>query len=416
MRCEIITIGTEILIGQIVDTNSAFMGKALNEIGVEVRYITTIADKWEDMISAFKIAEERADLVLITGGLGPTRDDITKKVLLAHFGGEMIIHHKALENVEQIFNRFGKEISEINRLQAQVPSTCEVIVNKNGTAPCMWFERDGVVFVSMPGVPFEMKPLMTEEIIPRIKATYKLPTILHHTYLTSGKGESEIAAILTAFEDDLPQSLSLAYLPSPGRVRIRLSAIGEKEIISPLFETHKLELKQLLGDLIYGEGEEDIARVLGERLSIHGVKVAVAESCTGGNVAKRFTQNAGSSNYFEGGIVVYTEALKINCLDVSPEIIKKDGVVSESVAEAMVKGLVNRFNVEAGIATTGVAGPVETGDGNPVGTVCISTIFKDRLYTKRYHFGGDRERVIERASVAGFNQLLGSIKRYESKS
>lgn len=413
MLCEIITIGTEILIGQIIDSNSAFLGKSFNDIGLEVVKITSISDKRADMLNAFENAKKSADVVIITGGLGPTNDDITKKVLMEFFGGELILNQEALENVERLFEKFGRKVSEVNRQQAFVPSTCEALINEKGTAPGMWFENEGKVFVSLPGVPYEMKWLINEKVIPKLKSTFTFPSIVHHTILTSGKGESEVAEMLIDFEKNLPAQLSLAYLPSPGRVRLRLSGkANDAEQLRSVFDDQLTQLKELVKEITYGEGDQDIAWLLGEKLKKQGMRLSTAESCTGGKIAHKLTSNAGSSDYFEGSVVAYTEEVKMNQLSVKKETLKSFGVVSNEIAIEMAKGACEKFKTKCAIATTGIAGPTETGDGNPVGTVCIATIFDQETEVVRYQFGGDRSKVIERASVAGINQLLQLMRKH----
>jgi nicotinamide-nucleotide amidase len=406
MNAEIITIGTEILIGQIIDTNSAWIGEQLNSIGIQVNRITSISDKKDHIISSLDKAFQDNDIIIMTGGLGPTNDDITKKVLTEYFNTELVLNEECLTNVKEIFQRFNREVSEVNLLQSHVPKACIPIINKAGTAPGMWFEKEGKILVSTAGVPFEMKWLMTNEILPRLKEKFELPHILHHTTLTTGEGESTIAERLIDFEVNLPMHFDIAYLPSPGRVRIRLS--GQSTSFKQLeLEMSELisSLELLLEDLIYGYGKEDLSEVIGGLLMSNNQTVSVAESCTGGAISISFVANSGSSDYYKGGVVSYWEEVKSNVLNVSPDIIKQFGVVSEEVAIAMAKGVKSTLNSSCSISTTGIAGPDGGTLDNPVGKVCVATVVGKETVSNTYYFGGSRSKVIERAKYAALNQL-----------
>lgn len=406
MNAEIITIGTEILIGQIVDTNSAWIGEKLNEIGVDIQRITSIKDVKSEIEDSVSKALVNNDIVLVTGGLGPTNDDITKKTLAELFEGTLIQNEECLQNVKDIFTRFKRPVQQVNIDQALVPDNCTAIVNKAGTAPCMWFNRDGKIVVSMPGVPFEMKWLMNNEILPRLKNQFYLPVIEHRTVLTSGEGESMIAERLEQFESSLPAHISLAYLPSAARVRLRLTVKGDnKEKVVQEIENKKLELEVLVADLKYGEERMTMAEALAKELLAKQMFVAVAESCTGGNIASRIVATPGSSNYFKGSMVTYWEEIKSQLLSVSPETIEAYSVVSEEVAAEMVDGVKNALGVDCAISTTGVAGPDGGTEENPVGKVCVGTIVGDEVKTETYFFAGNREKIIERACIYAMNQL-----------
>mgnify|MGYP000548391294 CR=1 FL=1 len=406
MNAEIITIGTEILIGQIIDTNSAWIGEKLNEIGVDVQQITSIKDVKSEIEETVSNALIKNDIVLVTGGLGPTNDDITKKTLAELFGGNLIQNDDCLDNVKESFKRFDRPLQQVNIDQALVPDNCTAIVNKAGTAPCMWFNRDGKIVVSMPGVPFEMKWLMNNEILPRLKEEFHLPVIEHRTILTSGEGESMIAERLVDFEASLPSNMSLAYLPSAARVRLRITVKGQDkaEVIEQI-EAKKQELSNLVSDVQYGEERMTMAESLAKELIEREMFVAVAESCTGGNMAAKIVSTPGSSNYFKGSMVTYWEEIKSQLINVSPETIEKHTVVSEEVASEMAIGVKNALGVDCAISTTGVAGPDGGTEENPVGKVCIGTVVKDQVKTQTYYFAGTRDKIIERACITGLNQL-----------
>lgn len=406
MTAEIITIGTEILIGQIVDTNSAWIGAKLNEIGVEVQQITSIKDVKSEIELTVSNALLKNEVVLVTGGLGPTNDDITKKTLTELFGGSLVLNKDCLANVKEIFKRFDRPLQQVNMDQALVPDNATAIINKAGTAPCMWFNRDGRIVVSMPGVPFEMKWLMNNEILPRLKEEFHMPIIEHRTVLTSGEGESIIAERLVDFEASLPDHMSLAYLPSAARVRLRITAKGrDKSTVVKEIDEKGDELSALVADVKYGEGRTTMAEALSKELISRKYFVAVAESCTGGNVAAKIVSTPGSSSYFKGSMVTYWEEIKSKMLHVSPQTIEQHTVVSEEVASEMVVGVQEALGVECAISTTGVAGPDGGTEENPVGKVCIGTVVIKDVKTQTYYFAGNREKIIERACITALNQL-----------
>ena len=406
MKAEIITIGTEILIGQIVDTNSAWMGEELNAIGVEVWKITTIKDDAEEIKSTLKRALNEVDIVLFTGGLGPTNDDITKVTLAKYFDSQLIQNKECLDNVYDIFNRFNRPVSQVNIDQALVPDKCVPIVNKAGTAPGMWFDHEGKVIVSMPGVPFEMKWLMRNEILPRLEKKFRLPVIKHKTILTSGEGESAIAERLQDFELSLPNGVSLAYLPSPGRVRLRMTVVAENdEKAVSLLDEYSGKLNSFVKDLKYGEDQDSLESVVLDVLRGKELTLSCAESCTGGSIASSLVSIAGSSDVFKGSVVSYWEEVKQGVIAVDEELIKEHGVVSEEVAVAMAEGVKKLIKSDCSISTTGVAGPDGGTEENPVGKVCIACCFNDQTIVNTYFFAGSRNKIIERARMTALNQL-----------
>lgn len=406
MRVEVITIGDEILIGQIVDTNSAWMAHELNDIGAKVERITTIPDGLDDIISALQDAQDRADVVLITGGLGPTKDDVTKKALAKYFDCGFTFYPQIAEHIARLFARFGKEMSELNRLQAELPNACQPLQNDQGTAPGMWFEKRKTVFVSMPGVPYEMKGIMREHVLPRLKEKFSLQTILHRTILTMGMGESWLSERIADWEDALPQGIKLAYLPSPGRVRLRLSAIGNDEhAVMQLLEAEVQKLVLLIPELVYGFDDDTIESVVGEQLRRMGKTLSTAESCTGGLIAHKITSISGSSDYFLGSVVSYANEVKVEALGVSEENLKRFGAVSEEVVRQMAEGARKRLKTDYAIATSGVAGPTGGTEEKPVGTVWIAVATPTGTIAKKYQFGHNRERNIEISANTALNML-----------
>lgn len=406
MKVEIITIGDEILIGQIVDTNSAWMAQQLNDIGAKVERIVSISDSLDEIGQALADAENRSDLVLITGGLGPTKDDVTKKAMAQYFNCGFTFYPDIADHIAKLFSRFGREMSELNRLQAELPSACVPLQNDLGTAPGMWFEKSGTVFVSMPGVPYEMKGLMKSSVLPRVIERFKTPTIIHRTVLTMGMGESWLSERISDWEDQLPEGLKLAYLPSPGRVRLRISAFGnDAESLEKKVHTEVDKLLQLIPELVYGYDEDTIQSVVGEKLKKLGKTVSTAESCTGGLIAHLITSIPGSSAYFNGSVVAYANEVKMRQLDVSHEILIEHGAVSEAVVVQMAEGIRKKLNTDYGIATSGVAGPDGGSEAKPVGTVWIAVATPERTIAKKYLFGHDRERNIEISANTALNML-----------
>lgn len=416
MFAEIITIGDEILIGQIVDTNSVFISKELNKIGVSVYQITSIQDDETHILNALKEAESRADLIIITGGLGPTKDDITKHTLCTYFSDTLVESKEVLAHVEELFKKYIKTsaISEINRKQALIPSRAHVLHNAYGTAPGMWIRKGEKAFVSLPGVPFEMKNLITEQVIPKVISAFKRPHIFHKTIITYGMGESAIAEKIIDWEANLPDFIKLAYLPSLGRVRLRLSAKGEnKEVIIESVQAEAKKLYPLIGDIIYGEEtDETIEAVIGKLLEVKKMTLATAESFTGGKIAQQITAIPGASAYFKGSVVSYATEAKINVLKVSEDIIATDSVVSEAVAKAMAEGVKTLMKTDFAIATTGNAGP-EKGDSNvEVGTVYIAIATPKGAFAEKFIMGNHRERVVQKSVNKAFELLQKEILKF----
>lgn len=407
MKAEIITIGDEILIGQIVDTNSAWISEQFNLNGIEIYQITSVHDEREHISRAIKNAEKSADLVVITGGLGPTKDDITKQILCEYFDTKLFFHEPTLEHIEKMFNIRGIEMNALNKGQAMLPENCTILPNKMGTAPGMWFEKDNTIFVSMPGVPFEMQYLIEQEVIPRLKASRATSAIYHKTILTQGIPESILATKIADWENALPSHIKLAYLPSPMAVKLRLSAKGDNyEQIKADVEKEIKELIPLISESIYGYDKESMAEVVGKKLIEQGKTLAVAESCTGGYIAHEITAVSGCSNYFKGSVTAYSNEIKQNVLNVSSNNLEQYGAVSEQVALEMVNGVKKVMNTDYAVATTGIAGPDGGSPEKPVGTVWIAISGQNKTFAKKYTFvGGQRDRNIIRSTQTAF-QLL----------
>ena len=419
MKAEIITIGDEILIGQIVDTNSAWMAEQLNLNGVEVYQITSVHDDHDHILRAFADAESRVDLVLITGGLGPTKDDITKKALCDYFQCGMHRDEKTLQQVIERLSKRNVTINQLNRDQALVPDACTVLQNSNGTAPGMWFEKNDTIFVSMPGVPFEMQGLMEEEVLPRLRENGKLKSIYHQTVLVYGIPESMLSDQLDEWETSLPPFVKLAYLPNQLMIRLRLSAYGnDMEELKAVVDTKVRELEQIIPDNIFGYNGDTISGITGKLLQKTGSFVATAESCTGGNIAHLYTEIPGSSAYFRGGVVAYSNEVKMAVLGVKAETLEAHGAVSRETAREMVLGVKKALDTDYGIATTGIAGPDGGSAEKPVGTVWIAVSGKYETLVECYQFHHNRERNIQRSSQTALNmlrQLLISEMKSELK-
>ena len=409
MLAEIITIGDEILIGQIVDTNSAWMAARLNGIGIRIKQISSVSDDRQHILTALKEAAGRADLILITGGLGPTKDDITKKTLCEYFGVGLVLNEGALANVERIFMRLRgalTELLEVNRQQAMVPENCEVIQNKNGTAPCMWFNEGGKIYVSMPGVPHEMMYLMEDDILPRLKSAFKLPAIVHYTILTAGEGESSLANRIADIEDSLPPHIKLAYLPKLGQVRLRLSGYGGDEtVLTNEVKTYAGRIVERVKNVVVAEEDIPIEKAILNRMEKKGLTLSVAESCTGGYLSHLFTQHPGSSKVFLGGGVTYSNALKESILGVKRETLNQFGAVSEETAREMVEGALRNFRSDYAIAITGIAGPDGGTPEKPVGTIWVAVANVNKLFAKKLTFGNKRQQNIERSAISALNML-----------
>lgn len=412
MKAAIITIGDEILIGQIVDTNSAYMAKSLDRIGVEVCEMISISDNKQHILDTFAKLQNKVDLVLITGGLGPTKDDITKKTFCDYFEDKLVVNEEVLAHVTQLIEGFYKrKITQMNKDQALVPSKCTVLQNQVGTAPGMWMKKGNTVFISLPGVPYEMKYLVENEIIPKVVREYKRPYILHKTILTYGQGESMVAERIENWENSLPEFLKLAYLPSPGRVRLRLSARGtDKDFLEKSIEENVVSLSKIIGDIIVGfDDDETLETVLGRLLTQQNKTISTAESCTGGKIAQLLTSLPGASNYFKGSIVSYATETKISVLGISEDLIKEHSVVSAAVAKQMAINVKNIMKTDYGIATTGNAGPSKGDSDAELGTVFIALATPNEVIIEEFNFGQPREKVIDRAVVKSLEMVRKEI-------
>lgn len=414
ITAELLTIGDELLYGQIVDTNSQWMGAELSNIGIKVIRKTTVGDVEEAIMTAFKEAESRADVVLITGGLGPTNDDLTKPCLARYFGCEMKIHEEALAEVTEFFTSRGRTLTELNRLQASLPVCCEKITNRLGTAPGMWFQRNGKVFVSMPGVPHEMKVMMTEIILPKLTKTFQTPNIHHTVIRTVGIGESFLAEKIAAWEKSLPAHVRLAYLPGYGEVKLRLTATGtDPEMLrsEALMLTGKV--KSLIGEYIYGVGSDPLEVAVGHLLREKRLTLAIAESCTGGYLSHLITSVPGSSEYFYGSIIAYSNEVKINDLGVKKETLALHGAVSEAAIREMAQQVRAKFQTDIGVATSGVAGPGGGTPEKPVGTVWIGCADARQTVVRKLQLSKDRIINIKLSSTSALNLLRTSISQLD---
>ena len=412
MKAAIITIGDEILIGQIVDTNSAFIAKSLDRIGVEVHEMISISDNKSHILDTFSKFQNKVDLVVITGGLGPTKDDITKKIFCDYFDDDLVVNNKVLEHVTQLIEGFYKrQITQINKDQALVPSKCIILHNEFGTAPGMWMKKENTVFISLPGVPFEMKSLVENEIIPRIVVEYQRPYIIHKTVLTYGIGESLLSETIEKWENDLPNFIKLAYLPSPGRVRLRLSARGtDKELLENAIFENVTSLSAILGDAIVGiDDDETLEVVIGRLLTQQNKTISTAESCTGGKIAQVLSSFAGASAYFKGSIVSYATETKISVLGISEDIINEYSVVSAKVAREMAINIQRLMKTDYAIATTGNAGPAKGDSDASVGTVFIALATPYDVIIEEFNFGQPRDKVIDRAVLKSLEMLRKEI-------
>jgi nicotinamide-nucleotide amidase len=412
MQATIVTIGDEILIGQIIDTNSGYIAKSLDKIGVEINEMISISDNKQHILDTFSQLQNKVDLVIITGGLGPTKDDITKHTFCEYFEDTLVINQQVENHVIDLIERvMQRPASQMNKDQALVPSKCTILHNQMGTAPGMWMKKENTVYISLPGVPYEMKYLVENEIIPKIIKEYKRPYILHKTILTYGQGESLVAERIENWENNLPECIKLAYLPSPGRVRLRLSARGtDKEFLLQLIDENVLQLSKIIGDIIVGfEEDETIEVVIGKNLTQQKKTIATAESCTGGKIAQVLTAVAGASNYFKGSVVSYATQTKIDVLGISETLIEKHTVVSAEVAKAMALSIQKIMKSDYAIATTGNAGP-SIGDSNAaIGTVFIALATPNNVIVEQFNFGQPREKVIDRAVMKGLEMLQKEI-------
>lgn len=417
-EAEIITIGDEILIGQIVDTNSAFIGQLLNLNGISIKQISSVSDNRGHILEALEEAKGRADIILITGGLGPTKDDITKKTLCDYFNTAMRFDQAAYEDVAALFASYGKEVTPVNRLQAEVPAICEVLRNKLGTAPGMWFDVGGKIYVSMPGVPYEMKAMMKEQVVPRLKARFNFPAIYHKTVLTQGIGESVLSELISGWEDSLAEeNIKLAYLPSPGMVRLRLSTKGkDQQALIAAVEKKIEEVKPLIAGYIYGyeifgEEKETLEQKVGTMLKAKKQTVSTAESCTGGYIAHLLTSVPGSSAYYTGSVISYAYEIKESELAVPHEMIEKYGAVSQPVVEQMAKAIRAKYKTGYSVSASGIAGPDGGTDEKPVGTVWIAVATPAGVISQKFLFGNNRSRNIRKTADAALSMLKKELEK-----
>jgi nicotinamide-nucleotide amidase len=417
VTAELLTIGDEILYGQIVDTNSQWMSVALSNAGIKVVRKTSVGDIEGEILTALAEAEKRADIILITGGLGPTNDDLTKPCLVKYFNCETKIHEEALAEVTAFFKSRGRELTEVNRQQAALPTCCEKITNVVGTAPGMWFHQRSKVFVSMPGVPHEMKRMMTDIVVPKLKATFKTPVIHHKVIRTVGVGESVLAEKISDWENALPSHIKLAYLPSLGEVKLRLTGFGDS-IETLEEETNGLteKLKPTIGQYIYGYGEEPLEVVIGKTLHDLNLTLSIAESCTGGYLSHLVTSVPGSSAYFLGSMIPYAYEIKMRQLGVKPETLEQHGAVSEETITEMANLVRAKFNTDIGVATSGIAGPGGATPEKPVGTVWIAYSDKHHTVTRKLQLSNDRMLNIKMASIAVLNLIRLSLPRTDPQS
>lgn len=412
MKAEILTIGDEILIGQIVNTNSVWIAQKLNLAGIRVMHMESVADDKEAILEAFHSAGKRADIVLITGGLGPTKDDITKNIFAEFFDTELVIDAEVLNDVTGFFARRGKEITEINKKQALVPKGCTVIRNPNGTAPGMWMKKNNTIFISMPGVPYEMKAMVSDFILPKLSREFKLPFIYHKTVLTQGVGESVLSEMIEKWEDSLVEkNIKLAYLPQPGIVRLRLSAFGKDEaklkrdIDSEIETLIPLIKNYVFGFEKYGEENPSIEKFVSELLRERKQTLALAESCTGGFISSLFTAIPGSSDIFKGAVIPYTNKAKQDLLNVSAATFTGTGAVSKECVEQMAQNVLSKFDADYSLAVSGIAGPGGGTDEKPVGLVWMAVANKEKVLAFKFQFGDNRQRNITMTANTSLNLL-----------
>ena len=410
MKAYLLTIGDEILIGQITDTNSSWMGKALNLEGISVIGKATVADSAEDIIDGVHHGLKKADFVIATGGLGPTKDDVTKKTLAEFFETELVHDVEVYERISSYYHKVGRKVSEAVKMQAMQPSDATILPNGVGTASGMWFEKDGKVVISLPGVPYEMQHLMEEEVIPRLKKRLGARPIVHRTLRTVGEGESTIAKMLDQFEDQLPAHIKLAFLPSLGQVRLRLTGVLERQLDSESvaglereLDEHLNKMHSILGELIYGKEDELLEAVVGRMLLERGKTLGTAESCTGGYIAHLITRNPGSSAYYPGTVVSYSYELKTKLLGVKEDTLQNHGAVSEETVIEMAKGALGHLDVDIALAVSGIAGPGGGTPEKPVGTVWMAVTDGDRTLTEKVLFGRDRLKNIQLTGVFALN-------------
>lgn len=410
MKAEIITIGDELLIGQTIDTNSAWIGAELSLIGFDVFKKVSVHDKREDILNSLTEASGEANVVLITGGLGPTSDDITKQTICEFFGTRLIMNPEVLEMVEKMMLRRNFPMNENNKRQAEVPESCKVLKNAAGTAPGMWFEKDGVIYVSMPGVPDEMKYLMNEHVLPEFRKRFTSQVIIHKNIMTCGTPEARLAELLQDFESELPECIRLAYLPAFGIIKLRLTGTGTvRQEISAVINEQVEKLYKIIPDFIYGEDEESMEQAIGRLLSEKGKTLCTAESCTGGNIAHMITSVAGSSKYFMGSVVAYDNRIKTDLLGINIKLIEEEGAVSEKVVKAMAENSRKIFGTDYSVATSGIAGPDGGSEQKPVGTIWMAVASQSGIVTEKRTYGTERISNIKRFSLTALNLLRKQI-------
>lgn len=415
MLAELITIGDEILIGQIVDTNSAWMAQQLNLAGINVKQITSVSDEKQHILNALREASQRADIILITGGLGPTKDDITKKTLAEYFNVGLRTDEAALENVKRIFSRYKAPMLDTNLRQAEVLENCITLLNLNGTAPGMWIEHKGKIYVSMPGVPFEMMYMMEEMVIPRIKESFKLESIVHHTILTAGIGESLLADKISVIEESLPDHIRLAYLPKLGMVRLRLSGLGENTSqLKDQIASFAARIVREVDEYVVVEADVPLEKAILDYMESKSLTLSVAESCTGGYLSHLLTQHAGSSKVFLGGAISYSNQLKSSMLGVSAKTLVDFGAVSEETVLEMASGAVKNYGSDYSVSISGIAGPGGGTEDKPVGTVWIAVAGRTKTIARKFQFGNKRAQNIERSAVNALSLLYKIVKEEQA--
>ncbi|MCC6410708.1 MAG: competence/damage-inducible protein A [Saprospiraceae bacterium] len=415
MNVHLLTIGDEILLGQIVDTNSAWMSRQLNLNGMNVTGKSSVGDTAADIVSGIAHAATEADVVIMTGGLGPTKDDVTKKTLAELFHTPLVFHPETHARIAAYFEKVGRPMPPSMTDQATLPESATVMINKVGMAPGMWFEREGKVYISLPGVPFEMEYLMSMEVIPRLRERFALRPVVHRTVLTAGEGESNIARRLETFEDALPSNIKLAYLPALGQVRLRLTAqvehASEEQALGIELDRRAAELSELLSDIVFGQGDSSLEQVVGEILMAQNKQFGTAESCTGGYVAHLITSVPGSSKYFPGSIVSYSYEMKEKLLGVNMATLEKYGAVSEEAVVEMAKGALDRLGVDVALAISGIAGPDGGTPDKPVGTVWMAVADRNRHVAVKQLFGRDRLKNIQMTGTYGLNLVRKFLLR-----
>ena len=406
MKVQIITVGDEILIGQVVDTNSAWMGQQLNLQGIQVDKIVTVSDTHDAITKGVDQGFAEADIILMTGGLGPTKDDITKKTLADYFGVDMYFDESTYNRIQRLFQKLGKEPLHAHKEQCYMPTNADILMNKMGTAPGMWFEKEGKVLVSMPGIPYEMKYLMSEEVLPRLKKQFPGTPIAHRTILTTGEGESKLAVRINDFVEALPHNIKMAYLPNIAQVRLRMSGTGDDEkVLNNLLDQKVEELKPLISEFIFGYENTKLEEAVGQLLKEKGKTLCTAESCTGGYIAHKITSISGASSYFMGSIVAYDNAVKMNQLQVQSSTLEQHGAVSEETVIEMVKGALNLLKTDLAVSISGIAGPTGGTPQKPVGTIWIAVGDKNNIKTYKLNLWKDRMKNIEYSTTVALNMI-----------